>query len=162
MSQSIAIKAVRDLSENDDTIIFDKMSTIVADNNVRQLIFGGSRGGDTVALFAALHLRDDVFKRTEDLNLVVVLPCKIINQPVEAQSAIRCANEIIELNKQIKPENDWFAFKNCNREMVLKASKVIGFWDCKSKESGTYDCMKTAIELKRPVEVVKLGVEKEE
>ena len=156
MSQSVAITANRNLTENDESAIFDKIKALVADDNVTQLVFGGARGGDNIALLSALHLRDEVYNRTDNLNLLVIVPCKVIDQPVEAQPIIRSADEIIELNKKIQPEDDWFAYKNRNREMVLKSNRVVGFWDCKSKESGTYDCMKTATELKRPVEVIKI------
>ena len=157
--QTVAITANRNINKDDEEKIFNKIKSLVEDKNVKQIVFGGARGGDNFSLLSSLHLRDEM--NQEDPYLLVILPNTINHQPVEARPVIKCADEVLQLGLNITYEDDWKAYKTRNREMVRRSDRVVGFWDGKSKESGTYDCMKQAIELKRPVEVIKIeGLDK--
>ena len=54
-----SITAHRDLAPSDAAVIQGAMQTLVAHPSVDAIYFGGARGGDTIALQAALYFRQD-------------------------------------------------------------------------------------------------------
>ena len=140
----VAITANRNLTREDEWTIRRSMRGL---NELRpdEIIFGGARGGDTVALITAA-----TEGRHVDTRLVVIVPCRVSDQPYDAQEAIRrYADEVIELGLRITRDDNWAAFKKRNCAMNDRGSHLGAFWNA-SYNSGTWHCLNDAIRKKHP------------
>lgn len=152
---NVAITANRKLIENDNKIIFNKMAELVTCGTVETIYFGGAVGGDTVALEAALSI--SCMNRPK---LIVVVPCKLENQPKSTHAISKQADEIIELNNAITPNDGFNAYKIRNIYMVDHVEKTVGFWSGDIK-SGTWHAINYTQNCKKEVEVVMIqGLDK--
>lgn len=145
----VAITANRDITRNDRTTFYMAMHALCV-MRPEEIIFGGARGGDTVALeFAAFH-------RLSPTRLVVIVPDVVTAQPDDAQSAIRLyADEVVELRNKITRADDFAAFKTRNAAMIDRAmeandGRLLGFWNG-DKRSGTYSCLAYAARVRCPL-----------
>lgn len=135
----VAITANRDITHA-DLAVFDRAMRDLCAMRPEEIIFGGARGGDAVALECA------AFYRVATARLVVIVPDTLSMQPDEAQVAIRLyADEVIELRNKITRSNDFAAFKTRNAAMVDRAmecgdGRLLGLWNG-DKRSGTYSCL---------------------
>lgn len=152
---NVAITANRKLTENDNIVIFNKMVELVTCGDVRSIYFGGAVGGDTVALASALSI--SCMSRPK---LIVVVPCKLENQPKSTHEISRQADEIIELNNVITPNDGFNAYKIRNIYMVDHAEKTVGFWSG-DKKSGTWHAINYTQNCNKEVEIVTIqGLDK--
>lgn len=151
----VAITANRKLLEEDHVTIFNKMVELVTDPDVEAIYIGGAVGGDTVALEAALDI-----VCMDKAKLIVVVPCKVENQPRATHSATRRADEIIELGNPITSANGYESYKIRNRYMVDNAENTVGFWSG-DKKSGTWHAINHAQMTDKIVEIVTIkGLDK--
>ncbi len=91
--------------------------------DIDQMIFGGARGADTIALIAASYLFPEVHK-------LVIVPNTVWHQPKAASPAIvRYADEIIEMKHPAFPQVR--AYYARDDEMVRRATHVIAFYGYK-------------------------------
>jgi hypothetical protein len=148
----VAITANRDLAPGD----FDRIERAMRDLcalRPNEIIFGGARGGDTVALEWA------GFYRIAPTRLVVIVPDTIMMQSREAQSAIRLwSDEVVELRNPITRDDRFAAMKVRNAAMIDRAheangGRLLGFWDG-DRRSGTYSCLAYAVSVWCPLWVV--------
>lgn len=143
----IAISGIRDLSQWDLPVIEDHMMEVLSER-VDQIVFGGARGTDTVALAAACAALAGV----RPPKLVVVVPKRLKDQPIEAQEWAReCADEIIELQA---PRLSTEAYRRRNKELISRADALVAFWD--GSQGGTGMTIALAQEAGIPVEIVPL------
>lgn len=121
----VAISGIRNVSRQDLVVIEGVISEVLADRP-SEMIFGGARGTDTVALAAACA----VLQGQSPPALTVIVPKRIRDQPQSAQDWIReCADEVIELQaSRLNTE----AYRRRNRELVSRADLLIAFWDGES------------------------------
>lgn len=86
----VAVSGLRDVLEDDHTVIARAIDELLAPGTIRTVRFGGARGSDTVALRAA--------RRHVSVSLEVIVPGHVDDQPEDARAAIyECADNIIEL-----------------------------------------------------------------
>jgi riboflavin synthase len=139
----IAISGIRDLTVADIALIEKTMTDLLATPRT-DIIFGGARGTDTIALIAAGKLN------VPNMKLTVIVPGVVSQQPVAAQEAIRqYAHDVIELgltlsNKQV--------YQVRNIKMLSEAESLLAFWH--GRPGGTANCIKAARIIKLPVDVV--------
>jgi predicted Rossmann fold nucleotide-binding protein DprA/Smf involved in DNA uptake len=146
---NIAISGTRNISADDLVIIKETMGKILLEHP-EEILFGGARGVDTVALMEAFQARKDA--RLPRLNVIV--PWRLVDQPAEARERARaCADEIVELKAASKL--DMGAYARRNQELVKRADKLVAFWDGLSH--GTGMTIDMAREKGIPVQVVKIG-----
>lgn len=145
---NIAITANRKLIENDNKIIFNQMAELVTCGDVESIYFGGAIGGDTVALEAALSIRC-----MDRPKLIVVVPCKLENQPKSTHVVSQQADQIIELNNPITPNDGFNSYKIRNIYMVDHAEKTVGFWSGDIK-SGTWHAINYTQNCNKNVEII--------
>jgi hypothetical protein len=121
----VAISGTREVSREDSPIIEDHMMEVLSERPA-EILFGGARGADTIALAAACTALAGV----RPPKLVVIVPKRLKDQPVEAQEWAReCADEILELQL---PRLDTEAYRRRNRELVARADVLVAFWDGRS------------------------------
>lgn len=151
----VAITANRNLTRADEVVIHETMMSLAFDVQPGEIIFGGARGGDTVALLAVRkRFRGHGTHAVHRARLVVIVPDTIAAQTSEAQWAIReCADEVIELRSRITRDDGWAAYHRRNEAMVDRATHVVGFWNGDHR-SGTWSCIAYARRMGRPVWVV--------
>lgn len=138
----VAITANRNLTRIDEGTIQRAMAG-VCELVPDELIFGGGRGGDTVSLLAAHEYR------VAATRLIVIVPCRVSDQPYDAQRAIRdCADEVIELGLRITRDDGFAAFKKRNCAMNDRGTHLGAFWDG-GYNSGTWHCLNDAMRKKR-------------
>jgi predicted amidophosphoribosyltransferase len=142
----LAITGIRDLDPSDAPIVEMAVSEAIG-AGASELIFGGARGSDTVALLAACAAID------ERTNLVVVVPGTLQEQPAEAIDAIQaCAKEIVELRLPIHRKD---SFLKRNVAMLERADGVLAFWD--GQPGGTQFTIDAAKKRGLPVQIVPVG-----
>jgi hypothetical protein len=141
----VAITANRDLAPR-DLAVFEQAMVELCGFCPEEIIVGGARGGDTLALDLAGRHRD--LART---RLVVIVPDTVEVQPREAREAIRRwivpgRDELIERRHPINRRWDNFeSFKARNRAMVDRAMRAsrpftLGFWNGDTR-SGTFSAL---------------------
>jgi predicted Rossmann fold nucleotide-binding protein DprA/Smf involved in DNA uptake len=147
MSTRVAISGIRDVSRRDLPVIEDRIAEILSERP-DQMLFGGARGTDTVALAAAYAALAGV----RPPRLIVIVPKRLRDQPIEAQKCAReCADEIIELQaSRLSTE----AYRRRNKELVSRADVLVAFWDGNS--GGTGMTIALAEEAGVPVKIVPL------
>jgi uncharacterized phage-like protein YoqJ len=144
---NIAVSGVRDLSPYDLPVIEGVISDVIFEGP-EELLFGGARGTDTVALASACTTLEG--KRPP--KLTVIVPRCLKDQPLEAQEwARKCADEIIEIKS---PQLDTEAYRRRNQALVNKADRLVAFWDGQS--SGTGMTIDLARKAGIPVEIIKV------
>lgn len=127
----IAITANRNLTSEDEETIARTMRDLCA-TKPAELIFGGARGGDTVALRAAKRYRE------AGTRLVVIVAGTVAQQPRLAAQAIReCADEVVELGLPITAAS----LKLRNAAMVDRGTEAVAFWNGVKPHSGTWSCV---------------------
>lgn len=147
----IAITANRNITPADEAMIGATMFGLVRMPDVEEIIFGGARGGDTVALIAAGGgSRSGKGTRMVRPKCVVIVPCRVADQPHDAREAIRVfADEVIELGLPITRDDGWAAYKRRNEAMADRSTHVGGFWNGDHR-SGTYSALAYAKRIGRP------------
>jgi uncharacterized phage-like protein YoqJ len=124
---------------------------IFSRDDVDEIIFGGARGVDTVALRCASELKKQLNKA---VTLTVIVPFRIDDQPKEAIKAIQeCADKVVELGL---PRSK-FGFLKRNKKMVESADRVLAFWD--GKDGGTGNTIDLAKKLKKEVTIVRIATQ---
>jgi len=129
--QIASITAHRELAASDHAVIQKAMQTLVKHPDVDAIYFGGARGGDTVALQAALYFRTD-----QRPWLTVVVPDKLQHQPAETHVWSRKADEIIELGNPITRDDYFRSYTIRDQYLVDVASYLVAFFSGNYK-SGT-------------------------
>jgi hypothetical protein len=122
--QIASVTAHRDLAASDHAVIHKAMQTLVLHPDVDAIYFGGARGGDTVALQAALYFRTD-----QRPWLTVVVPDKLKNQPVETHFWTGKADEVIELGNPITKTDHFLSYTIRDRYLVDVASYLVAFFN---------------------------------
>lgn len=144
----ISVSGTRDIIPLDYEIIKLQISNLLSEHP-EELLFGGARGADTVALAAAYTERGE--ERTP--KLTVIVPKRIQDQPLEAQKWIERADEIIELKAHRLGTK---AYEQRNHTLVSRSDKLVAFWDGHS--GGTGMTIRLAEEMGKPVHIVSLSV----
>ncbi len=155
----VAITGGRNISVADAGHVELIVEQLVYEVQPREVIFGGARGVDTVALAAAQHHRSHRggTVRAHHSRLVVIVPDVVAAQPHEAREAIRLyADEVVELRQRITRDDGWAAYHARNRTMVDRATHVLGFWNGDPR-SGTGACLAYAARIGRPLWVETIG-----
>jgi hypothetical protein len=119
-----SITAHRDLAPSDAAVIQGAMQTLVAHPSVDAIYFGGARGGDTIALQAALY-----FRQGQRPWLTVVVPDRVEKQPVETHFWTRKADEVIELRNEITKADYFQSFTIRDRYLVDVATYLVAFFN---------------------------------
>ncbi len=147
----IAITANRNLTRADEAMIGATMLGLVRMPDVEEIIFGGARGGDTVALIAAGGgSRSGKGTRIVRPKCVVIVPCRVADQPHDAREAIRVfADEVVELGLPITRDDGFAAYKRRNEAMADRGTHLGSFWNGDYK-SGTWNCISYARRIGRP------------
>lgn len=143
----VAITGNRRLAEVDIGIIRAAVRRRVLDKSVKELIFGGAIGADTVALAEALAARPAIGTP----QITVVLPMTVLDQPIAARPFIYQADTIVEMKQSRRVGNGMYRTRN--EEMVRRAGRVVAFWDGVER-GGTWMTMNIARRAGKPVEVV--------
>lgn len=143
----VAITANRDLAPR-DVAVFERAMVELCGFYPEEIIVGGARGGDTLALDLAGRHRD--LART---RLVVIVPDTVEVQPREAREAIRRwiipgRDEIVERRQHVTREDGFEAFRARNRAMVDRARRaprpyMLGFWNG-DRRSGSFSALSYA------------------
>lgn len=133
--RGLVITAHRELVEDDALRIRKGMEDFISFNDFDYIMFGGARGGDTVALASALELRH---LSRRPLMLVVVVPDTLAAQPRETWAVSERADRVIELHHPITRENNFWALRHRNEFMidwVYPHGRLLAFWN--GEKSGT-------------------------
>jgi hypothetical protein len=143
----IAVSGVRDLSPHDLPVIEGIISDIIFEGP-EELLFGGARGTDTVALASACATLGGI----RPPRLTVIVPRRLKDQPLEAQEWAReCADEIIEIKS---PRLDTEAYRRRNQALIRRADGLVAFWDGHS--GGTGMTIDLAGKAGIPVEIIEI------
>jgi hypothetical protein len=138
----VSVTAHRDTTEDDFRIIWETMTELVMDEAVKEVHFGGARGGDSIALEALLTMRKGSFPRA-----IVIVPDTVDKQPGDAQDWITQADAVIELKMPITSADGYWSYKNRNERLVACAKEgkgyLIAFWN--GTPSGTAHAVGQAI-----------------
>lgn len=144
----IAISGMRDIVPADYPIIEIQIADILSERP-EEVLFGGARGTDTVALAAACAMLGG----TRPPKLTVIVPKRVKDQPLEAREWIsECADEVIELNA---PRLDTKAYWQRNKALISRADGLVAFWDGHS--GGTGMTIRLAEEMGKPVHIAFLS-----
>lgn len=149
--RGLVITAHRELVEGDDLRIRKGVEDFIGFNDFDYILFGGARGGDTLALATALELRST---SRRPLMLVVVVPDTLAAQPRETWSVSEKADRVIELHHPITRENNFWALRHRNEFMIDWAysdGRLLAFWN--GEKSGTANAVFYARELGLEVSV---------
>lgn len=149
----VAITGHRALTPADEALVTARVEALIYDARPSVVIFGGAVGVDTVALAAARHYRSHHggTVRAHRSQLVVIVPDTVRAQPHAAREAIRLyADEVVEMRNPITRADGWAAYHTRNREMVDRATYVLGFWTG-DRASGTGVCLAYAARMGREV-----------
>ena len=158
----VAITGHRKLSPADAALVTARVEALIYEVRPDVVIFGGAVGVDTVALAAAQHHRSygGHTVRAHRSRLVVIVPDVVAAQPHEAREAIRLyADEVVEMRNPITGYDNFYAYHARNREMVKRATHVLGFWNGDPR-SGTSACLAYAASIGRPLWVETIGGER--
>jgi predicted Rossmann fold nucleotide-binding protein DprA/Smf involved in DNA uptake len=116
----VAISGIRDLDEASEAVVSLRVAELLSVEPA-EVIFGGARGTDTVALAAAC------LSKSPKVKIVVMVPGKAADQPQEARGWIsQCADEIVELGLPVRQKWTYLAR---NRAMIARAGMLLAFWD---------------------------------
>ena len=141
----VSICGTRDLSHGDFAVIEDHMMDVLSEAP-EEILFGGARGTDTMALAAVCA----ALGGHRPPKLTVIVPRRLSDQPVEAQEWAReCADEVVELKAQKLTRDAYF---KRNRKLVERADFLLTFWDGKS--TGTAMTIEFARDVGLPFEIV--------
>lgn len=133
----IAITARRDLTPQLAAKIRTTMYELVQ-GGAKALVFGGARGGDTIALIAAYEAKVAL---NSNVTLLVIVPGTVDEQPPEARLAIRqCASAVIEMRQNL---SHYASRQNRNLRQLAKSDFLVAFWDGK-RSGGTWNCIAAA------------------
>ncbi len=144
----VAITGNRRIAKADREAVRNEIRRLVADPDVGTILFGGAVGADTEALAAARALRSGGRPA-----LVVVVPDTLDAQPRAARQVAASADSIVELGSPIRPGDRWGAYHRRNRWMVDRATRLIAFWNGRTR-SGTGATVAYARRVGVPVEIV--------
>lgn len=157
------IKSYNRLTEQSTKKIEDKIISLIYDDKIEELIFGGAMGSDNLALSIALihknHCFEDYDSIITPVKITVILPFTIEKQPRECRYNISQADEIIELKGVAKAVGTWVSYGSWvssyfhrNEEMVKRCDKLVAFWDGFS--GGTANTIGIAKKLKKDIEII--------
>ncbi len=155
----VAITGSRSVTEADAAHVARIVEALVYEVRPAEIIFGGAVGVDTIALAAAQHHRSCGGRtvRAHRSRLVVIVPDVVAAQPHAAREAIRLyADEVVELRRKITRADGFAAYHARNREMVDRATTVLGFWNGDPR-SGTHACLAYAARIGRDAWVETIG-----
>ena len=151
----VSITGHRNLSQSDITTISLTMTSLMADETIEAIYFGGAKGADTEALRACLDIRKSL-----SVQLVVVVPDRVEDQPRVARDWIFRADQVIELGNPITPMDHYRSYSLRNEYLVDVVREtdgfLVAFWDG-IESGGTYNCLEYARMSDIPIQVV--GVE---
>lgn len=123
-SRVVAVTASRNVPKGAEFALGDAAQRIVQATWVQAVLFGGARGGDTIALVAARAAKGE----RKLPFLVVVVPDTLDEQPEAAAQAARlCADAIVELRNEITAADGFAAFHVRNRYLVDHAAHLVGY-----------------------------------
>lgn len=140
----IAVSGMRDIVPADYPIIEIQIADILSEHP-EEILFGGARGADTVALAAACAMLGVI----RPPKLIVIVPKRVKDQPPEAQEWIsECADEVVELKAA---RLDGRAYWQRNKALISRADGLVAFWDGRS--GGTGMTIRLAEEMGKPVHI---------
>jgi hypothetical protein len=142
----IAVTGSRVVSNLGRELIYRTMLEISKDASVKEIRFGGAEGADTIALQAALDYRSEA-------KLVVLLPNRLEDQPVETRSITSQADEVIELGRHITSGDGFASYHLRNDDLISPANLVLAFWNGKDA-SGTLSVIIKAGRAQKPVRTI--------
>jgi hypothetical protein len=144
----VAVTAHRNTTEDDFRVIWDAMSELVKDDAVKEVYFGGARGGDSIALEALLTMRKGPYPQA-----IVIVPDTVHQQPGDAQDWISQADQVIELKMPITKADGYWSYKNRNERLIDCAKTgrgyLIAFWN--GRPSGTSHAVEVAMLQQVPI-----------
>jgi hypothetical protein len=144
----IAVSGMRDIVPADYPIIESQIADMLSEHP-DEILFGGARGTDTVALAAACA----ILSGTRPPKLTVIVPKRVKDQPLEAQEWIsECADEVVELKA---PRLDTQAYWHRNKALISRADGLVAFWDGHS--GGTGMTIRLAEQMGKPVHIAFLS-----
>jgi uncharacterized phage-like protein YoqJ len=124
-----SVTAHREVTVEDTRIIHEAVRGLVYEDGLDAIYFGGARGGDTVALQAAIYFRANRPRPW----LTVVVPETLLKQPEETRYWTKRADEVIELrNPLTQPKS--YAIRN--QYLVDISTFLVAFYNG-DKRSGT-------------------------
>ena len=138
--KTVAITGHRVLSPQKIEVVHSAMHSLLKNDSVDRVLFGGAVGADSEALRACLFFRQKLGKQ---IQLVVVTPDTVDQQPVQVQVWIKQADEVIELKNLITSEDHYNSYHIRNRYLVENAEIVIAFFNGQYN-SGTGHAMRHA------------------
>jgi predicted Rossmann fold nucleotide-binding protein DprA/Smf involved in DNA uptake len=153
MNRVITITGNRNTTTNDLHTILGAIEGLVCDPSVSAIYFGGARGADTIALNAALSIKEAIGR--DDINLVCIVPDTVDKQPVETREVSKQADKLIELGNTITTSDGYSSYHARNHYMVNSSTEVVAFWNGDIR-SGTWSTIKYAKAIKKPVTIVKI------
>lgn len=139
---------MRDIVPADYPIIEIQVADMLSERP-EEILFGGARGTDTVALAAACA----TLGGTRPPKLTVIVPKRVKDQPLEAQEWIsECADEVVELKAE---RLDTRAYWQRNKALISRADGLVAFWDGRS--GGTGMTIRLAEDMGKPVHIAFLS-----
>lgn len=143
--KGLVVSGHRNVTKNDMGVIHSSMREFIGYEEFDYIVFGGARGTDTLALASALDLRQTGMKVP---TLVVVVPDRLVNQPVETRDISLKADRLIELKHPITSEDHFWALQHRNEvmvDLVFPEGHLLALWN--TKPSGTANAVRYAREL---------------
>lgn len=140
---ALVVSGHRDVTLSDIRIIRQTMIEYLEYREHDEILFGGARGADTVALETALEIRES-FSVTWP-KLIVVVPNTVREQPASSLPAIGKADQVIELKRPITRDDKFFSLHHRNHFMIDWAApdgRLLAFWN--GKPSGTGNVIRYA------------------
>jgi len=127
----VGITASRRFKSIDSQLIDSKILDLVIAPNVNEIVFGGAKGGDTIALKAALLHRAGLYRpgaKPSIPKLVVIVPDVVRSQPPETWAITERADEVVELHLPIIKDDGWLAYRKRNEAIVDRCNRMVAFW----------------------------------
>jgi len=148
---TIAITGNRYPDQTDYQLIETTIKKIVFNKNIKEIVFGGAIGVDSIALLYALKFRENAKLKTP--KLTVVVPDKLTDQPEGTRDVSAMADELVELKNTITSDDGYNSYRLRNEYMVKRSNRIVAFWDG-SPRSGTFMTINLAKQHKKAYEVI--------
>lgn len=134
----VAVSGIRDLAHESHADVERGIGYLI---DVDEIRFGGAQGVDTVALAAAIEL--------VDAHSRVIVPGRLVDQPLESQRVARRASEVVEMGMRL----DRQAYLRRNDALLEGADLLVAFTNGRIS-GGTAYTMRRAREAKIAVVTV--------